>query len=72
MNTSVVFEKYFSQLPEYAQNELIDFAEFLLEKHQQQLSATVQLPRKAGLHVGMVKIAEDFDEPLDEDFWLGQ
>jgi antitoxin (DNA-binding transcriptional repressor) of toxin-antitoxin stability system len=28
-------------------------------------------PRVPGLHPGAIQIAEDFDEPLPDDFWTG-
>ena len=27
--------------------------------------------RIAGLHLGMIEIGEDFDQPLTDEFWLG-
>ncbi len=32
---------------------------------------TMQKPRVPGLHAGRYWIAEDFDAPLPESFWLG-
>ncbi|UCH26324.1 MAG: hypothetical protein JSV66_01355 [Trueperaceae bacterium] len=29
-------------------------------------------PRVMGLHQGMVSTSEDFDEPLSDEFWLGE
>jgi prevent-host-death family protein len=29
-------------------------------------------PRTAGLHLGAIQVAEDFDEPLSDEFWTGQ
>ena len=28
-------------------------------------------PRKPGLHAGIWTVAEDFDAPLPDEFWLG-
>jgi len=28
-------------------------------------------PRTAGLHQGAARVSEDFDEPLPDEFWLG-
>jgi hypothetical protein len=28
-------------------------------------------PRVLGLHAGMIWIADDFDDPLPDEFWLG-
>ncbi|MGK7946128.1 MAG: type II toxin-antitoxin system VapB family antitoxin [Microcystaceae cyanobacterium] len=27
---------------------------------------------QAGLHLGAISIRDDFDEPLDDSFWLGE
>ena len=29
-------------------------------------------PRIAGLHLGAMKMSDDFDEPLPESFWTGE
>ena len=29
-------------------------------------------PRIGGLHRGMIKMSDDFDEPLPDSFWLGE
>ncbi len=29
-------------------------------------------PRIAGLHRGMIQMSDDFDEPLPDEFWLGE
>lgn len=29
-------------------------------------------PRIAGLHTGEIWISDDFDDPLPDEFWLGQ
>lgn len=31
-----------------------------------------QSPRIAGLHLGNAWISDDFNEPLSDEFWLGQ
>jgi antitoxin (DNA-binding transcriptional repressor) of toxin-antitoxin stability system len=28
-------------------------------------------PRQVGLHAGAIQISDDFDEPLPEEFWVG-
>ena len=36
-------------------------------------AADAQLsPRVMGLHRGLVTMSDDFDEPLPDEFWLGQ
>jgi len=29
------------------------------------------MPRLAGLHLGAILVADDFDEPLPDEFWTG-
>ena len=29
-------------------------------------------PRRAGLHAGAWEVAQDFDTPLSDEFWLGR
>lgn len=36
------------------------------------LKKTSPLQRVAGLHSGTIKMSEDFDAPLDDDFWVGK
>lgn len=36
------------------------------------LKKTPPLQRVAGLHSGTIKMSEDFDAPLDDDFWVGK
>jgi hypothetical protein len=60
-------------LPDYLQQEVLDFVEFLFAKSNSSIQKTdVTTQRIAGLHCGKVHIAEDFDEPLSDDFWLGK
>lgn len=33
---------------------------------------TEQEPRVAGLHQGSLRMREDFDEPLPDEFWTGE
>lgn len=32
----------------------------------------VSQPRVAGLHAGTTWVSDDFDDPLPDEFWLGQ
>jgi antitoxin (DNA-binding transcriptional repressor) of toxin-antitoxin stability system len=51
--------------------------EVLLAKQGEAIAKIVPLPRPAsarrvfGEYRGRIHIAEDFDEPLPDDFWLG-
>jgi hypothetical protein len=60
-----------AQLPEPVQNRLAKH--FLQEVEEVELQMAQQ-PRQriAGLGKGTIVIAEDFDEPLPEAFWLGE
>jgi antitoxin (DNA-binding transcriptional repressor) of toxin-antitoxin stability system len=31
----------------------------------------VQPPRQAGLGAGAIQVSEDFDDPLPDEFWMG-
>ena len=60
-----------AQLPEPVQNRL---AKHFLQEVAAAETQIAQQPRKrsAGLGQGTIVIAEDFDEPLPEAFWLGE
>ena len=36
------------------------------------LKKAAPLQRVAGLHSGTIEMREDFDEPLDDEFWIGK
>ena len=59
-----------AQLPESVQNRL---ATHFLQEVEAAETQMAQQPQKriAGLGKGTIIIAEDFDEPLPEAFWLG-
>jgi hypothetical protein len=59
-----------STLPAERQREVLEFAEFLKARES---SAQKPGPRRAGLFAGMPYfMAEDFDDPLPDSFWLGE
>jgi hypothetical protein len=60
-----------AQLPEPVQHRLAE--RFLQELEEAEAQAEPQ-PRKriAGLGKGTIVIADDFDEPLPDAFWLGE
>ena len=60
-----------AQLPEPVQQRL---AQHFLKEVEEAETQMAQQPRKriAGLGKGTIVIAEDFDEPLPEAFWLGE
>ena len=43
------------------------------DQHLARLAAEVRESRQRvlGLHTGAVMVSEDFDDPLPDDFWLG-
>jgi hypothetical protein len=60
-----------AQLPEPVQNRLAKH--FLQEVEEVETQMAQQLPQRiAGLGQGTIVIAEDFDAPLPEAFWLGE
>jgi hypothetical protein len=60
-----------AQLPEPVQNRL---AKHFLQAVEAAETQMAHQPRQriAGLGKGTIVIAEDFDEPLPEAFWLGE
>ena len=60
-----------AQLPEPVQNRL---AKHFLKALEEAETRMAQQPRQriAGLGKGTIVIADDFDEPLPEAFWLGE
>jgi hypothetical protein len=60
-----------THLPEPVQNRL---ATHFLKEVEEAETQMAQHPRKriAGLGKGTIVIAEDFDEPLPDAFWLGE
>lgn len=67
----------FLMLPEQEQQKVIDF---ILKKYlKKQLNLLpledkavkdINQPRKLGLFKGQIKMADDFNEPLPDSFWL--
>lgn len=55
-------------LPPELQKQVFDFVSFL--RRQQQQNGLRK--RTVGEYKESIRIAKDFDEPLGDDFWLGQ
>ena len=54
-------------------NLLSDFLDFLqFKKAKPQGSNRLTIERKPGLHLGAFVMADDFDDPLPDSFWLGE
>ncbi len=63
----VILEKL-EELPESFQTKVLHYIEFLIEKYAQK-STQEKLPKKrriAGTMEGMIIMADDFDEPLED------
>ncbi len=60
--------KLIDQLPPSLQKQVYDFANALVNKKEN----TAKKPRILDLHKGQVWMSEDFDEPLPDEFWLGE
>lgn len=60
-------------LPPQQQQQALDFIEFLTQKYVRSNSSQSQKKQRiAGLHEGMGWIAEDFNDPLPDEFWMGE
>ena len=55
-------------LPPELQKQVSDFVIFLRKQQQKQLIKK----RTVGEYKGKIVIHENFDEPLGDDFWLGE
>ena len=59
-----------SKLPEYLQEEVLHYVEFLVKKYAQIITAEndIKQKRKAGALKGtfVLPLPDDFDEPLDD------
>lgn len=67
MIQAVILEKL-EELPESFQTEVLHYIEFLIEKYAQK-STQEKPPKKrrvAGTMEGMIIMADDFDEPLED------
>ena len=53
-------------LPPELQKQVFDFVSFLKKQHVSIRKRTI------GEYKGKIRIADDFDAPLGDDFWLGK
>lgn len=61
------------KLPPELQQEVFDFASYLAEKKAgTKAPEALHKERVPGLHKGQLTMRGDFNEPLSDDFWLGQ
>ncbi|MEH2376357.1 type II toxin-antitoxin system VapB family antitoxin [Nostoc sp.] len=68
-STSQLIAKLQTLAPEQ-QQQVLDFVEFLAQKYVQ----PQQTPQKRvlGLNQGKIWISDDFNDPLPDEFWLGE
>ena len=52
-----------STLPQSIQKKIVDYMEFLIQKHKRQDN---KIHTKAGCMKGIFKMSPDFNEPLDD------
>jgi hypothetical protein len=56
-------------LPVDKQQQVLDFVEFLAQKSTLDRKDIKRVP---DLHQGKICMSDDFNEPLDDSFWLGE
>ena len=56
-------------LPLEKQQQVLDFVEFLAHKSATESQTFQRVP---DLHQGKVSMKDDFNEPLEDSFWLGE
>jgi hypothetical protein len=56
-------------LPVDKQQQVLDFVEFLAQKTT---LAQKNIKRVPALHQGKILMSNDFNEPLEDSFWLGE
>jgi hypothetical protein len=66
--TETLIAKFKSLLPEQQQT-LLHFAEFLVQKHT---PTQPNQQRVLGLNQGEIWMSEDFNDPLPDEFWIGE
>lgn len=69
MDYNQKLQEEIQQIPPEYLPELVDLVHTFSEKVNAKRSG--QRGRVADLYKGQIRMSEDFDEPLDEAFWLG-
>lgn len=69
MNTAEQLHETIESLNLQQMQEVLNFATYLKSRT---LKAPKAQSRQAGLHQGQAWLADDFDAPLGDDFWLGE
>ncbi|BAZ15222.1 hypothetical protein NIES4071_70940 [Calothrix sp. NIES-4071] len=67
--TSEVVTKLQTLAPEQ-QKQVFDFIDFLAQRYPQSQEAPQQ--RVPDLNKGQIIMSDDFDDPLPDEFWLGE
>ena len=52
--------------------KVLDFIQTAKTPEDHSVSSSSSSPRVADLHQGQVWMSEDFNDPLPDDFWLGE
>lgn len=55
-----------------AVKQLSDEQKLILLEQLEKDTASPKKERIPGLHAGMIWISDDFDDPLPDEFWLGE
>jgi mRNA-degrading endonuclease RelE of RelBE toxin-antitoxin system len=60
-------------LPPEQQQQVLDFVEFLMQKYAQP-EKTQETPQQRipDLNRGKIWISDDFNDPLPDEFWMGE
>jgi hypothetical protein len=73
INTTEGLVSRLQNLPPEQQQQVADFIEFLEQKYIQHQSNQGQPKRRIfGLYEGQGWMSEDFNEPLPDEFWMGE
>jgi hypothetical protein len=69
INYSSLIATKLESLPVDKQQQVLDFVEFLAQKTT---LAQKDIKRVPDLHQGKIWMSDDFNQPLDDSFWLGE
>ncbi|ALF54351.1 hypothetical protein ACX27_18320 [Nostoc piscinale CENA21] len=70
--TSELIAKLQTLAPEQ-QQQVLDFVEFLMQKYAQpEKNQETPQQRILGLNEGQIWMSDDFNDPLPDEFWMGE
>lgn len=69
VDTSAELINKFQTLAPEQQQQVLDFVEFLGQKYTQAQKAPQK--RILGLNQGQIWMSDDFNDPLPDEFWMG-